>query len=172
MRSLFVIASLVVAVASAQGQSLRAEADAAGKAIGAAMKKKDFAALSKAMKASCTKDFVYIEKGVKGPPQNIDQVIEGIKMGLSSMSKVTVADAKILSLKEKGNTGWAKAQHTMGGITAGPDKKNHTMIIVGTVEETYVKQGGKWKMSKMVWLSQKMTMDGKPMDPAMMGGGH
>lgn len=171
MRSILVLVSLVAVVASAQAQSLRAEIEASGKAIGKAMMKKDFVALAKEMKATVTKDFVYIEKGVKGPPQNVDQVIAGIKMGLSGMTKVTVAKATVHSLKQKGNTAVAKGEHTIAGITMGPDKKPHTMVIVGATEDTYVKQGGKWKMSKMVWLSQKMTMDGKPMDPAMMGGG-
>jgi len=44
----------------------------------------------------------------------------------------------------------------------GQDKKTHTMTFTGTSADTYVKQGGTWKMSKMAWIKQTATMDGKP----------
>jgi ketosteroid isomerase-like protein len=167
MRSIVILASLL-AFASAQAQSLRASITTTNTQVANAMKKKDFAALNKAIKGTVTPNFVYVENGQK---QNVDQMLANMKMGIGMMKKVTVAQAKVLSLKEKGNTGVAKAQHTIGGLIPGPDGKTQTMVVTGTVEETYVKQGGKWKMSKMHWLSQKMTMNGKPFDPAAMGGG-
>lgn len=167
MRLLVVVASFL-AVAGAQAQSLRSTIESSGAKVGAAMKKKDFNALNKAVKSMVTPDFVYIENGQK---QNVDTMLANMKMGIGVMQKVTVASAKILTLTEKGNSAKSKAQHTIGGQMPGPDGKPHTMMIVGTVEETYVKKNGKWLMSKMNWLSQKMTMDGKPVDPAAMGGG-
>lgn len=167
MRLLVVLASALL-VAGAHAQSLRSTIDAGNAKVASAMKKKDFVALNKAIKGIVTPDFVYVEAGRK---QNVDTMLANMKMGIGSMGKVTVASAKVLALKEKGSTASAKTQHTIGGTMPGPDGKPHEMTIVGSVEETYVKKGGKWKMSKMVWLSQKMLMDGKPMDAAAMGGG-
>lgn len=167
MRCLLILASFL-AVTAAQAQSLRATIDASNAAVAKAMLKKDFKALNKAIKSTVTPDFVYVEAGQK---QDVDTMLSHMKTGIGGMGKVTVAKAKVLSLKEKGSTAMAKAEHTIGGTMPGPDGKPHVMVIIGSVEETYVKKGGKWKMSKMVWLSQKMTMDGKPMDPSAMGGG-
>jgi hypothetical protein len=88
-------------------------------------------------------------------------------MMLAGMQKVTRAEAKLLSLKEKGNAATAVSRHTMEGVMAGPDSKTMTTTFVGKSTDTYVKQGGKWKISKMVWTPEKMLVDGKPVN---MGG--
>jgi len=123
------------------------------------MMKKDVNGLEKAMKAGVTSNFVYIENGQK---QTFAEMMTNMKMGIGMMKKITVAKTKILSVKETGNKAVAMEEHTMVGTMVGPDKKTHTSGFTGVAEETYVKEGGKWKMAKMVWKSQKMTMDGKP----------
>lgn len=125
------------------------------------MKKKDFPTLTKALKEGMTKDFTYVEDGRK---QTIDQMISNMKMGLSSMSTIKVAEAKTVSLKQHGNGATAMTHHKMGGIVKGPDGKSHEMLFEGRSTDTYRKEGGKWKMSKMVWSTYKMSMDGKPMN--------
>lgn len=123
------------------------------------MKKKDFATLSKQMKAGTTSDFKYTEEG---KTQTFDQMMQNMKMGLGMMNKLTVCSTKLLTLKEKGDKAVATNQHMMVGTMTAPDKKTHTMSFSGVSENTYVKQGGKWKMASMTWKSMKQTMDGKP----------
>jgi len=159
--------ALMAVACTAHADSLKDQIEASNKAIGAAMKKKDFVALDKLLRAAVTSDFVYIEGKQK---MNYDTMFKGMKMGISGMSKVTVVESKTLSLKSSGDKGTAVTQHKMGGIVMGPDKKTHTMVMGGTSTETLVKQGGKWKIAKMVWGSSTYTMDGKPMDASKMGG--
>ena len=159
--TLFVLGALV----AAQAQSLRAQVEASNKKIHAAMMKKDMPGLEKLFKAAMTKDFKYVEGG---KTMSYEEMVAGMKMGLGSMKKVTVASTKIIAVKEKGNTATTTCEHSMGGITVGPDKKDHTNVFSGMAVESYVKVGSKWLMSKMEWKSSKMTMDGKPM--AMPGG--
>jgi hypothetical protein len=160
MKVLSVAVALIGILAFAQADEVRSQIEASNKAISSMMLKKDLPGLEKAMKAGLTKNFVYIENGKS---QNFTQMFENMKMGISSMKKITVASTKILSLKQKGNVVTCSMSHTMGGTMDGPDKKEHTSVFSGVADETYVKEGGKWKMSKMVWKSTKMTMDGKPM---------
>lgn len=161
---------LSVTVASVFAGDLRSELNAANKAIHQAMMKKDFAAMEKLMRAHVTKDFTYEEKGMPGKPQNFDQMIGNMKMGMSGLKKVTSATTKIISVKEMGSKATVVADHAMAGTMAGPDKKDHTMLHAGNVIESYVKINGKWKMSKMVWTTTKMLMDGKPMAMPPSGG--
>ena len=153
-----VAASALLCVASAQ--SLRSQVEAANKTTHKLMMAKDVKGLTKEWKGAATKDFKYVEAG---RTMNMDQMCQGMAMGLGGMKKVLKADSKPLSVKEKGNTGTSTTSHVMEGITVGPDKKSHTVTFTGVSTETYVKQGGKWKMSKMVWGKQTTLMDGKPM---------
>jgi hypothetical protein len=161
MKALTLGIALLGVICFAQADDAKAQIEAGNKVIHQAMMKKDLVALEKAFRASCTKDFVYMENGQK---QNFETMLNNMKMGISSMKKITKAGSKILTLKVKGNTAVGTTEHTMEGIMPpGDDKKEHKMGFGGVAEETYVKKGGKWMMSKMVWKSQKMTMDGKPM---------
>jgi len=161
MKALTIAVALIGALAVAHADDLRSQIVASSNKITAAMKKKDFAALSKEMKDGTTSDFKYVE-AASGPPQTRDQMIQNMKMGLGMMDKLTVCTTKLLTLKQKGNTAVGTMEHTMVGTMKGQDKKSHTMSFTGVAENTYVKQGGKWKMASMTWKSQKQTMDGKP----------
>ncbi|AIE87919.1 nuclear transport factor 2 family protein [Fimbriimonas ginsengisoli] len=170
MKTVALVASFVAVLSTANAQSLRAQSEAMNKKIHAAMMKKDFAALGKIIKAGTTKDFVYMETGMKGPGQNFDQMMANMKMGFNTFQKITTVNSKIVSLKEKGNKAAGTTEHVMGGIMIGPDKKPHKVMMLGKSQDSFVKVGTQWKMSKMVWTNGKMTMDGKPMDPSKMGG--
>jgi hypothetical protein len=156
--AVIVAASALLCVASAQ--SLRSQIEAANKTTHKLMMAKDVKGLTKEWKGAATADFKYVDAG---RTMNMDQMCQGMAMGLGQMKKLLKADSKILSVKEKGNTGTSTTDHIMEGVTVGPDKKPHTMTFKGVSTETYVKQGGKWKMSKMAWGKQTMLMDGKPM---------
>jgi hypothetical protein len=166
MKPLTIAIALIAAIAVSRAADLRAQIEASNKVITTAMKKKDFATLSKEMKAGTTSDFKYMEAG---KTQSFDQMMQNMKAGLGMMNKLTVCQAKVLTLKQKGNGATTTTEHTMVGTLMGQDKKSHTMSFTGVSENTYVNQGGKWKMSSMNWKSMKQMMDGKPV-PGM--GGH
>lgn len=147
---------------------LRSELESVNSKIVAAMKKRDADAFGKIVKAGVTKDFKYVENG---QTQTLDQMIEGMRMGFAMMTKVTKCEAKIKTLKETGNSGTATIWHSMAGDMKMEDGKTHKMTFEGTSTNTFRKEGGKWKMSSMVWGKQTMKMDGKPFDPTKMGGG-
>lgn len=167
MKRAFSFVALAIVVACAPAQSLRSAVTSSNKQICAAMKKKDFKALEKIFKSTMTSDFKYEENG---QTQNYDQMMAGMKMGLGQYTKLTEVWTKIVSLKETGSTGSGVMSHMMAGTIVGQDKKVHKMTFSGTSNDSFVKQNGKWKMSKMSWGSEKMTMDGKPFDPTKMGG--
>jgi hypothetical protein len=168
MKALTFTVALVGIVAAAQADTLRSQIEAMNKTVGASMMKRDIGGFVKACKGGMTKDFKYVEAGKS---ESFDKMAEGVKMGFSQMAKVSVAKSKILSLTEKGNKATALTEHTMAySSVPGPDKKSHTVTMVGTSTDTYVKVGSRWMMSSMTWGSQKMTMDGKPMDMSKMGG--
>jgi hypothetical protein len=159
VKRLTLVLALLAVLTAAHADGLRAQIEASNKIITTAMKKKDFATLAKEMKAGSTADFKYTENG---QTQNLDQMLQGMKGGLSMMNKLTVCTSKLITLKQKGNTATGTSQHTMVGTVKGNDKKTHTMSFTGIAEDTYVKEGGKWKMASMTWKSQKQTLDGKP----------
>lgn len=153
---------LVAAIGAAHAQSLKSQIEAHNKKIGAAMMKKDVEEVGKLFKAGFTKDFKYFENA-KAQPQTGDQMIANMKMGLGTMKKMESATSKVLTVKENGSKATVTTQHGMVGTMDMGDKKDHTMGFSGVSEDTYVKVNGKWLMSKMMWKSQKTTMDGKPM---------
>jgi hypothetical protein len=165
MKAFSLTFSLLIALTFARADSLRAQIDASNKVVTTAMVKKDFATLSKEMKAGSTKNFKYTEAGKS---QNLDEMLVNMKMGLGMMEKLTVCEAKLISLTQKGDTAVGMMKHTMVGTTKGQDKKTHTMSFTGVSENKYVNEGGKWKMASMTWKSNKQTMDGK----AVPGIGH
>lgn len=159
MKALTLAIALIAALTVAHAEGLRAQVEASTKAITAAMKKKDFAALTKQLKAGTTADFKYMEGG---QTQTLDEMIQNMKAGLGSLDKITVCATKVITVKQKGKTAVGTIEHRMAGTMKGQDKKTHRMTFSGVAEDTYVMEGGKWKMSSMSWKSQKQTMDGKP----------
>jgi hypothetical protein len=143
---------------AAHADSLRSQVEAGNKTIDAMMMNRDINGFVKAMKSSITKDFKYSERG---RASSFDQMVAGMRMGFVMMKKITVAQSKIGTLTEKGNTASGTTGHNMVGITSGQDHKTHKMVFAGTSVETYRKEKGKWLMSSMSWKVQTMTLDGK-----------
>lgn len=154
----------LVAISSAD---LKSELKEMNARTGNAMVKGDMKSLEAMMKAGVTKDFTYTEAG---KTMNFSQMMEMMKQSMGAM-KVTSAHTDIVTVKEKGNMGVATQKRTLTGIMTTPDKKTHKMSFGGMTTDTFVKVGKEWKMQKMVWGKNTMMMDGKPMDPAKMGGG-
>jgi len=159
---------LVATAAMANAQSLKSQIHKMNGPISKVMMKKDIDGFKKIVQNSVTPDFKYSEDGRS---MSFDQMVDGMKQGFAMYSKVTSAKTKVVSVKEKGNDGTAVEQHTMKGITMGPDKKSHKVVFVGTSNETYKKVNGKWLMATMEMKTDKLTMDGKAMPMPNMGQG-
>jgi ketosteroid isomerase-like protein len=165
MKAVTLAIALLGVLTVAHADDMRAQITAGAHKISAAMKKKDFRAMTKAMREGTTSDFKYTEADTT---QTFDEMIANMKAGLSTMEKITICRTKVLNLKQKGDTVYGTMQHTMAGRMKGEDKKMHTMSFSGVSANTYRKEGGKWKMATMSWTSMKSMMDGKPV-PGMGG---
>lgn len=160
MKNVAVGISLVVLVCGAHAESLQAHIEAGSKAVHKFMMARDVKGFTKYMKGGVTPDFQYVEDG---RTLNFDKMCAGMQMGLGQMKKMIRADVKLVSLSEKGNTAVAMTTHVMEGISVGADKKPHKLSFGGTSADTYIKTGGKWKLSKMAWVKQSVNIDGKPL---------
>ena len=167
MKAITLSLTLVGLVAYASADSLKEQINTSSVKIGNAMKKKDMKAFEKIVKAGITSDFKYIENG---QTMTFDQMFQMMKASFTTMDKVTMAETKILSVKESGKTATAKVRHTMVGTMKLQDNKTHKFTMTGVSVDSYKKIGKEWKMSVMDWKESKMTMDGKPFDPSKMGG--
>lgn len=158
-----VFAALFV-VALAPAASLKATATRAFRAAAVTIRHRDARAFDKVVRPYLTADFKCTEQG-----QTMDyaQMLAGMKQSMTMMKHVTQASAKVQSCTEHGNMGKTSTHHVIIGTVLGEDKKTHKMVFNGQSNDTWVKQGGKWKMSTMVWAYQKMTRDGKPFNPQM-----
>jgi hypothetical protein len=158
---LLAIAALSSALLSqAPAPSLRSEVETSNRVFERIMLARDGKAFRRYVKAGVTPDFKHVENGQS---MNADQTCAMMEAGIRQYKKMTKATSKIVSVKESGNKGTAVIEHHTEGTVAGPDGKAHSMVFTGTVTNTYVKQGGRWKMSRMVWGKSTMKMDGKPM---------
>jgi hypothetical protein len=166
MKRLTLIFASIALCAFATADTLRSQIQAMDKTMHTVMMKRDINGFVKAVKSGITSDFKYSENGRE---MSFDKMVDGMKQGFAMMSKMTRADAKLVSLKEKGNSATSMTSHHMAGVTMDAKKKSHKMVFTGTSAETYRKENGKWLMSSMTWKDQKITLDGKPMP---MGGGN
>lgn len=167
MKGFAVVIAVAAALGTASAQSLRAQIDASNKVVTKFLMAKDVKGFGNYMKGRVTPGFTYVEAG---QTSNFQQMVAGMESGLGMMKKMIKAEAHTVKLREKGNTATATSYHEMTGTITGPDKKPHTMSYSGTSEDTYVRQGGKWKMSKMAWIKDTMLVDGKPVSPGAPAG--
>src|SRR5579862_7090119 len=90
--------------------SLRSDIESMSRTMRTVMMKKDLNLFTKTVKGNISKDFKYSEGGRS---MSFDKMVDGMKMSFASMSKVTAADSKILSLKEKGSSATCVMSHRM-----------------------------------------------------------
>jgi hypothetical protein len=154
---------LLSALTGAQAQSLKAQIASSDKTVDKLFLAKDMKGFATFMKAGVTSNFVYEEDGHS---MSFDKMCQVMTMSFTRMQKVTQADSKTIDLLETGNTAVATTYHAMAAVMSGSDKKNHKLTYTGTSKDTYIKQGGKWKLSKMAWSNDKTLIDGKPL-PSM-----
>jgi len=156
---------MLMSLALAAVATLRSEIETMSKKGSKLMMAKNVSGFVALVRSGVSSNFQYVENG---KTEAFEVMAEGMKLGIGGMQKITRSASKIVSLKESGTGATCMMQHLMVGTVAGPDKKPHTLSFTGTSKDTYVKEGGKWKMSRMEWVKQTMTMDGKPM-PASGG---
>lgn len=128
-----------------------------------AMESKDLGFLER----TSAKDFTYKAFGQPATPKK--QALEGMKQQWAMTDKIKYK-YKIQGIKKAGASMTVDLINDFHMTTKpGPDKKVHTMTMVGPARETWVKVNGKWLLKGIVETAQgKMLMDGKPM--AGMGG--
>lgn len=130
-----------------------------------AMEGKDLAFFQKCS----TADFTYTSGG---QTQKKKDALSGLKMMFDS-SKTIKYTFKITGFKKVKN-GFAVTldNHYEMVTMPGPDKKTHLMVMDQTSKETWTKSGKTWLLSNITDIGKgKSTMDGKPFDPATIGGG-
>lgn len=162
------ISIAALCLAGSAAASLKSEIEAMNVQLSKAFLKRDMAMFNRITSSSVTKDFKYTEEG---RTMNYEQMLAEMKMGFSNFKSITVSKTVVVACSEKGNTGSAKSRHRMAGEMMGPDKKPHKFTYTGVSNDTFRKEGGKWKIATMNWTETKMTMDGKPFDPMKAGGG-
>ncbi|MBI5705588.1 MAG: nuclear transport factor 2 family protein [Armatimonadetes bacterium] len=128
----------------------------------AAFKNKDISYFEK----MSTKDFTYVGK-VEGT-QDKKTAMAGLKQ-MFGMAKSVDYKPKVLKITAKGNAAVVSLEETFSSAIDMGDGKAHKMVAVGWADEHFRKEGGKWMLAKIVETKAgKMTLDGKPFDPAMM----
>ena len=93
---------------------------------------------------------------------NLSKMLETVKGGLASMSKVTVAKSELQSLKIESKIAHAVTKHTVAYESKSEDGKLHKFVSSGVTHDEYRLVGKDWKMSKMEWVKNDLTVDGKP----------
>jgi len=74
----------------------------------------------------------------------------------------------VMRVKQEEGETVVRARFDFTGKVKGKDGKLHRVRQTGVNDETWVKEGDMWKMSKMHTIEQKYTMDGKPTRPPGM----
>jgi len=157
MKSLALFPLLTLAALSQA--DIKAELDASNKKLDQAFRAKDLKKIEDLMKATVTSNFKYVEAG---KTQDFKTFIGNLKASIAMMEKITSSTSRVLALKQTGDKASGKVEHTIVSTMKTPDKKTHATTWTGTFTEEYRKVGGKWKTSKIVPISQKYLVDGKP----------
>ena len=147
-------------VAAGQAVTLRDHIKMINSKVEVLFKKKDVAGFEKFMRPLVTKDYQFIEEGKSA---TFDEMVAQLGEGFKMLGDVTATRARLLTLKETGDSATSTQSHDIYCVNIGADKKQHKMAFLGRSTHTYVRVNGKWLLSKMQVTSTKVTMDGKPM---------
>ena len=113
-----------------------------------------------------TPGFTYVDSA--GNTQNKAQSMQGMKQ-MFAMSTNVKAKFTRGAVSAKGNTGTARYKGFFSMDVKGPDGKVAKMTMSTQTVETYRKSGNMWLVHQIKETApSKMTMNGKPFDPAMM----
>ena len=117
--------------------------------------------------AISTADFT--EKTPEGTKDKASS-LSNMKQQFAMTQKMT-CKAKPISVKSSGSKATAVVAMKADMVIKAPDGKSHTLSMELTETENWVKLGSAWKIKSLVEPKpSKATMDGKKIDPSMLGG--
>ncbi len=159
MRKLQFLVPLVL-FAGIAGADTKADIQKVYNQVSAATLKLDGDGLVKVMMENSTKDFMYF---VTGGKQNRTEFVSMMKAQMPSMKGVKRADLKIVSLKQTGNTAVVvvNSHYELTMVMPGSPKPQ-TIVSKQTTNDTWVKEGSKWKLKEMKVVKDNTTANGKP----------
>lgn len=166
MKLVAVIAVALAIVSRVHCQSLRTQIDQESKKVAGIMTVKDAAALKTYLRTVVSSSFQYVEGDTT---MNLDQMCGRVAQILRQLKKVTRAHASVVSLREGDREATATIRHSTEGTGLGPDHRMHVMSFDGVSRNSYVRERGTWKLSRMAWVRQTFRMDGKLMPGQTMG---
>jgi hypothetical protein len=161
----FIGAIAVATLLQNPAAEFKKEVDAGYKVLIPLIMKKDFKKIDAHLIATSTKDFVYIEEGKS---MGLQEMLKGMKDGFGPFKKISKVVYTTSKPVVKGNTASCLCTHLVAGdyfAAEGADRDVHKVEFGGVSLDSFRKEGGKWKMSKMEWKSQKFMMDGKEIKP-------
>ena len=161
-RTLLLAVAAFATISVASAQNLKATINKMNQAVCRALKNRDMALFEKITRPSVTSDFKHVEMGHS---MTYDEMLAQMKQSFAMLKKVNSATAKTNKISIHGDTATSESTHHIVAVMAGPDKKNHKMVMNGLTKDVYRKEGKQWKLAEMDWVNQKMTMDGKPFNP-------
>ena len=159
----FLAVALTVLPCWASADALRSQLAASDKTVSRFLLAKDVKGFKTYMKGIVTPDFKHVEEG---RAIGFDAMCAEMEKGLGQMKKMNQATESAISIQEHGDTAAVTTNHYMQGVMPGPSKKPVFLGFIGTTKDTWVRQHGKWKMSRMEWVHQTMMINGKPVGGA------
>ncbi len=118
-----------------------------------------------ALMKMCTPDCTF---AMHGQTFTAQQAAAQMKQ-MMSMLKTVKASGGIDSCTVKGNTAVCITHQTLDGVMVGADKKPHKLHDAAKYKDTLVRSGKSWLLKHEDTLSEKGTLDGKPMPEEMPG---
>ena len=159
-RSPLVAVSLVLALSAAGSAHADDKSDIKSvyNRLGSAMKAKNADKVASLLAPNFTQNM----KG--GRSMSLKQALSQMKMEFQSIKSFDKFDITLTSINVSGKNANVNTSYTMKGTTMpmGKDKKSHVLAGTGTTTDKLVKTSGGWKFLSTTDVSQKMTMDGKP----------
>lgn len=160
-----VACSLLILVAFAGADDYKAQIQKGHDMVSKMALKNDGAGLSKALASFTTKDFVWKEQN--GTKLTLAQW-QGMMQSQMKMIKVTAWKFTLKDFKQAGNTLTNMTTLNMTATMKNPKTGKPSVVkSVSTARETYVKVGKDWKLKMIESLTDKSTVDGKPMTGGM-----
>lgn len=173
MKTLSALAAVLACALLAAGSPARADDRADIAALYAKLRQAILTNHPEATLAMETPDFV--SKGEGGRTMNGKQLAEQMKAEHGRM-KLKTMTIKIDKMAIHGRTADVTTSFAFStemvdkGGQMGPKGKAHLMAATGTIHNTLVKTAQGWKFKTMDERAGAVTMDGKPFNPAGMGG--
>lgn len=125
-------------------------------ALRAAMEAHDAAAVGKVFAPG------YTMTDIRGEVHDGAEVLDRLaKLAGKSADPSRRAATTVLSASIIGDTATVEQQLSAGGKRAGDDGQEHTMEVIAISSDTWVRQGGTWRLQKSVQKDMTIKRDGE-----------